>query len=344
MISGIAKQRNDNQSETAGPDSEQVQTALSASGSMAGSKCVTVVFNPVSGQGDPEARKRAIEKALAEHGYRCQHLVTTPEHGARYFAEQALREGADLVAVSGGDGTVMETLTALAGTGVPVAIFPAGTGNLLSINLGLPKNVPDVVHAALFGERRALDLARMIEQDGQTLEEPSYFAILAGAGYDASVMRDADREIKNRFGLAAYLWAAIKNLKRRSVSAAIEMDDGRVLRRRHAKSVMVANMGRLQGNVAIVPDALPDDGLLDIAVLEAENLTDWCRLVFNALRGRIRDDPSVDFAQSRRVSVTLSRPQPMQFDGEDSKKRCRTFTVEIVPKAVEIMVPRSSPV
>jgi diacylglycerol kinase family enzyme len=90
-----------------------------------------VIFNPVSGQGDPEERKRAIEQALAEHGYRCQHLVTTPKQGARYFAEQALKEGVDLLAVSGGDGTVIEAMSALVGTDVPIAVFPAGTGNLL---------------------------------------------------------------------------------------------------------------------------------------------------------------------------------------------------------------------
>src|SRR5579883_996910 len=78
-------------------------------------RCVTVIFNPVSGQGDPEERKQRIRDALAEHGYRCQELVTTPEQGARYWTEQALKDGADLLAVSGGDGTVIEAMSALIG-------------------------------------------------------------------------------------------------------------------------------------------------------------------------------------------------------------------------------------
>ncbi len=121
-------------------------------------KCVTIIFNPVSGQGDPEERKRRIEEVLARHGYRCQHLVTTPQQDAQYFTREALRDGVDLIAVSGGDGTVIEAMSALIGTDVPIAIFPAGTGNLMAVNLALPMEVPQAVHAALFGQRRALDL------------------------------------------------------------------------------------------------------------------------------------------------------------------------------------------
>jgi YegS/Rv2252/BmrU family lipid kinase len=309
-----------------------------------GEKCVTVVFNPVSGQTDPEVRKTAIREALAEHGYRCQELITTPEKGARHFAEEALKEGVDLLAVSGGDGTVMEVMTACVGTGVPVAIFPAGTGNLLSVNLGLPKEVRDAVHSALFGERRALDLARVTIPDNASEGEPKYFAILAGAGYDAWVIRDADREAKNKFGLFAYLWAALKNLRRRPVSVRIRLDDEKRTMRRRAKSVMVANMGRLQAGVEVVPDAHPDDGVLELAILEAENVGDWLRLAFNAVRGKLRDDPSVEYRHVRKVAIEMSVPMPMQFDGEESDKRHRAFTVEVVPSAVEVMVPKTSPV
>jgi YegS/Rv2252/BmrU family lipid kinase len=302
-------------------------------------KCVTVIFNPVSGQGDPEERKRVIEGALAEHGYRCQYLVTTPKEGARHFAEEALKEGVDLLAVSGGDGTVIEAMSALIGKDVPLAVFPAGTGNLLSVNLNLPKTVPDAVHAALFGDRRALDLAR-IEAEGTT----EFFAILAGAGYDARVIRDADREAKNRLGLGAYLWAALKNLGNRPVAARITLDgDPRRTFRRRAKSVMVANMGRLQGSVEMVPESWPDDGLLEVAILKAESVLDWTRLAWNALRRRLEDDPSVDYYKAHKVEVALSRPQPMQYDGEEASPH-RTFTVTVVPKAVQVMVPKEAPV
>lgn len=305
-------------------------------------KCVTVVFNPVSGQGDPEARKLAIEEALAEHGYRCQHLVTTPERGAYAVAAEAVRDGVDLLAVSGGDGTVIEAMSALIGTGIPIAVFPAGTGNLLSINLGLPKTVPDAVHAALFGDRRPLDLARLTTPERP--DAPKYFAIVAGAGYDAKVIQDADREAKNRLGMGAYLWAAMRNLGRRSLRAELRLDDGRRVLRRRAKSVMVANMGRLQGNLEMVPESQPDDGLLEVAILKAETMADWTSLAWNALRRRLNEDPGIEYHTVRRVDIRLTPPQPMQFDGEDDPKPHSGFTVEVVPSAVEVMVPKAAPV
>lgn len=302
-------------------------------------KSVTVIFNPVSGQGDPEQRKRVIEEALAEHGYRTQHLVTTKEKGARAFAEEALKDGVDLLAVSGGDGTVVEAMSALVGTNVPLAIFPAGTGNLLSVNLALPKEVPQAVHAALFGTKRPLDLARIrFDETG----EEKFFAILAGAGYDARVIHDADREAKNRFGMFAYFWAAARNLGRKSVRMTIRLDDGPPLVRR-AKSVMVANMGRIQGGLDVIPDAWPDDGKLEVAILKAESLGAWVSIVWSALIRRLRQERGLEYRPAKKVEIEMAFPQPIQFDGEEAGTAKR-FTVEIVPAAVQVMVPKEAPV
>ena len=300
---------------------------------------MTVIFNPVSGQGDPELRKRTIETALANHGYACEHLVTTPEKGARAVASEAIKGGADLLAVSGGDGTVVETMAALIGTNIPLAIFPAGTGNLLSINLGLPRDEPTLAQIALSGERRRIDLAKIMVEG----EEPRHFAVVAGAGFDAWMIRDADRETKNRLGLGAYLVAALKNLKRRPVMAHIQLDDNPTVIRRRARSVMVANMGHLQGNVDLVPDARPDDGRLDIAILKAETLGDWARIATHALLHRLHDEPGMEFFTARKIQVHLSHGQPIQFDGENKEATYRDFTVEIIPGAVEVMVAAPSP-
>ncbi len=324
------------------PDNANPQ--LNETAAKIGEKCVTLIFNPVSGQGDPEERKRTISDALAKHGYGCQELITTKEKGAREFAKEALESGVDLLAVSGGDGTVVETMSALIGTGVPLAIFPAGTGNLLSLNLGLPKTVPDAVHAALFGEKRAIDLAKItLDRHKKPDDEAQYFAILAGAGFDAGIIKDADREAKNKMGMGAYLIAAVKNLKRRPMKARITLDNEPLSLVRRAKSVMVANMGKLQGGVEMVPDARPDDGYLDIVILRAETLGQWVRLFWSTVTRRLKDDPAIEYHRAKKVSVVLSKPQPMQFDGEEEEPHTR-FTVEIVPDAVIVMVPKNAPV
>ena len=303
-------------------------------------KVVTVIFNPVSGTGDPEERKKRIEDALAEHGYRVQHLVTTKEQGARFFADQALKEGVDLLAVSGGDGTVVEVAGALVGTSVPLAIFPAGTGNLLSVNLGLPTEVPQAVHAALFGDKRPLDLGRLrLPEAG----EERYFAIIAGAGYDAAVMHDADREAKRKMGLLAYFWSAARNLDKKPVRTTIRLNGSDTPLVRMAKSVMVANMGRIQGGVEIVPDADPESGTLEIAVLKADSLADWAHLALSAVTNHLRDERYIEYRRAKTVEVEFTFPQPFQYDGEDVGL-IKRFEAEIVPHAVQVMVPKDAPV
>ena len=296
-------------------------------------KCVYVIFNPVSGKSDPEERKKIISEALAAQGYTCQFIATTRESGAKAKAEEALRQGADLLAVSGGDGTVMEAMSALVGTDIPIAVLPAGTGNLLSINLGIPVTVPDAVTVALAGQKYALDLART--SDGH------YFAIMGGLGMDAQMIADADRNAKDKMGKMAYLWAAMKNLPRRRAYVDIHLDDKPPIRRR-VKSVLLANMGKITGGLEAMPTASPNDGLLDIGILKAATLAHWVHLIGSALLGRAHRDPALEVYQVRKVTLRPRSPQPVQFDGEDGGTT-EELTVEIVPRAVYVLIPENAP-
>lgn len=296
-------------------------------------KCVTVIFNPVSGKTNPEARKKAISDALAGHGYTCQFIATTPEQGAKALAEQAIREGVDLIAVSGGDGTVMEVLSALVGTDIPVAVLPAGTGNLLSANLGIPMSVPEAVEVALSGESYRLDLARTA--DGR------YFAIMGGMGLDGQVIQEADRAAKNRLGIFAYFWAAVKNLGRRRTRVWIRLDNRRLIRRR-VKSVLIANMGKLTGGLEAIPTAAPNDGRLDVSIVNVTTMGGWFRLLWYTLLGRAHDAPELEVYQAQRVRIHSLHSEPVQFDGEDGGRR-HDLLVRVVPGAVRILLPPNSP-
>lgn len=315
------------------PLSQTVPDASDSAQKPQDQKCVYVIFNPVSGKSDPEQRKKIISDALSEHGYTCQFIATSREAGAKAKAEEALEQGADLLAVSGGDGTVMEAMSALIGKDIPIAVFPAGTGNLLSINLGIPMTVPDAVHVALSGRKFALDLART--GDGK------YFAIMGGLGMDAQMIKDADRKAKDKMGKLAYLWAALKNLPRRRAYVDIILDDKPPFRRR-VKSVLLANMGKITGGLDAMPTASPNDGLLDVGILKAATLGHWVHLMGNALLGRAQDDPSLEVYQARKVTLRPRSLQPIQFDGEDAGMT-QDLTVEMVPKAVQILLPEDSP-
>ena len=296
-------------------------------------KSVYVIFNPVSGQTDPEERKTLISDALAQDGYACQFIATSLKQGAKMLAEQAVRDGADLLAVSGGDGTVIEAMSALVGTDIPIAVLPAGTGNLLSVNLGIPITVPDAVHVALSGQPYALDLARTTEG--------RYFAIMGGMGMDAQMIADTDREAKNKLGKWAYFRAAFKNLPRRRAFVDVYLDDKPPIRRR-AKTVLLANMGKITGGLAVLPTASPNDGLLDVGIVKAATLASWAHLMGSTLLGRAHRDAALEVHQARKVTLKPRRPQPVQFDGEDGG-RTRSLTVEIVPKAVSVLLPADAP-
>jgi YegS/Rv2252/BmrU family lipid kinase len=296
-------------------------------------KCVTVIFNPVSGKSDPEARKKAISDALARHSYTCQFSATTPEQSAKSLAEQTVRDGVDLVAVSGGDGTVMEVLSALVGTDIPVAVLPAGTGNLLSANLGIPMTVPEAVEVALSGESYLLDLART--GDGR------YFAIMGGMGLDGQVIQEASREAKNRLGVFAYFWAAIKNLGRRRTRVWIRLDNRRLIRRR-VKSILIANMGKLTGGLEAIPTAAPNDGRLDVSIVNVTTMGGWFRLLWYTLLGRAHDAPELEVYQAQRVRIHALHDEPVEFDGEEGGRR-RDLVVRVVPGAVRILLPPDAP-
>lgn len=296
-------------------------------------KCVTIIFNPVSGSSAPEERKRIISDTLAGLGYRYQFIATTQEQGAKALAAQAVKDGVDLLAVSGGDGTVMEAMSALVGTEIPIAVFPGGTGNLLSINLGIPMTVPEAVIVALSGHTQTLDLVRT--------GEGRYFAIMGGLGVDAQIIADTDRQAKDRLGKLAYFLSALKNLRRRLAYVDIVLDDGPVLRRR-VKSVLLANMGKITGGLEAMPTASPRDGLLDVGILKTATLGQALRLFGYALLGRTQDDPEMEVYQAKKVTLRTRFPEPVQFDGEDGG-RMRELSVEIVPNAVHVFLPENSP-
>ncbi len=320
-------------SETVLSEADFIEANSAEPAKPAPAKSVFVIFNPVSGQSDPEERKKLISDALAADGYGCQFIATSREEGAKVLAERAVRDGADLLAVSGGDGTIMEAMSALVGTSVPIAVLPAGTGNLLSINLGIPVTVPDAVHVALSGKPYQLDLAKT--------SEGRYFAIMGGMGMDAQMIADTDREAKDKLGKWAYFRAAIKNLPRRRAHIDIYLDDKPPIRRR-AKTVLLANMGKITGGLAVLPDASPSDGLLDVGIVKAATLAHWAHLAWSALLGRAHRDAALEVHQVRKVTLRPRREQPVQFDGEDGG-RTHEITVEIVPAAVCVLLPADAP-
>jgi YegS/Rv2252/BmrU family lipid kinase len=289
---------------------------------------VAVVFNPATGGGDDaDRRRRDTEAALDGAGLEVLWLETTKEDPGQGQTAKALAEGVDLVIAQGGDGTVMACVTGLAGTEVPLAVLPGGTGNLLATNFDIPSSLDEAVQVAVAGDRVRLDVAAL---------DDDRFVVMGGIGFDAAMLRDADPKLKETLGAVAYVLSGFKHLRRRVTRFQLRLD-GQPPIERTGQGVLIGNLGRLQGGLPVMPDARPDDGLLDVAVLQTRTVLDWLALAARVLLRR-RKDPQLELFQARRVEIHCDTPQPVERDGDPADARDH-LVVEVVPKALTLCVP-----
>ena len=191
-------------------------------------------------------------------------------------ARRAAAKGADVLFVWGGDGTVQRCIDAVAGTDTAVAILPAGTANLLAANLRIPHDLSEAARVGLHGDRRRLDTGSV---NGER------FTVMAGAGFDARMISDADRGMKDRLGRAAYVITGIRNLGARRVKATVEVD-GAPFYKGKVSCVLAANVGKILGGIEAFPEARPDDGRLELGVVTAGNPVQWARTFARLARGQ----------------------------------------------------------
>ncbi len=298
-----------------------------------------VVINPVKVV-DLDERRKEICAALAEVGWpEPLWLPTTPDDPGCGMAQQAVDAGVGVVFACGGDGTVMACAAALAGTAVALAIIPSGTGNLLAANLDLSPEVAAGVALAVEGGRRRIDVGGVADADTVT-GHPGTFTVMAGMGFDAQMIDATSDTLKARIGWFAYVLAGARQLRRGRMRVRISLDGGAPLRRR-ARSVLIANVGRLQGGILLLPDARPDDGCLDVAVLSPRTLGHWLRLGYAVLRRRPRV-PRMETFRARSVDVRSDRVQQRELDG-DVIAPDRSLTVSVRPAALTLCVPVTAP-
>lgn len=243
--------------------------------------------------------------------------------------ERALDEGADLVFVWGGDGMVQHSIDRLAGTGVTLAIIPAGTANLFASSLGIPSDIAEAVDIGLNGHDRTLDVGKI---NGER------FAVMAGAGLDARMIQEADGGLKDRFGRLAYIWTASKNLRKEPFKARIDIN-GELWFKGTASCVLLGNVGSLFGGVEAFDNAEPDDGLLEVGVTTAEGIGEWARTVARTAMGTTSKSPFVQVTKARKVRVELDRKVAYELDG-GAREPTKLLKVKIEPGAITVRVPK----
>lgn len=327
------------------------------------SPLVAFVANPSKpGVADLRAtvRRACAEQYLPEPLW----LETTLEDPGVGQTREAIGRGADVVVALGGDGTVRAVAEALIGTGVTMGLIPVGTGNLLARNLDIPLGDPlAALQVALDGTDRTIDVGwlRVLKFESDVDDDIAeaaddlpadtvvprdhIFLVIAGVGFDAAMVADADDDLKARVGWVAYFVAGIKHLHGRRLRTIVRLDDAPATPAR-VRSLLVGNCGRLPGGLTLLPDAVLDDGWLDVAAIDTRaGIAGWAQLfgevvlqgvgVRSQLPAKIG---RIDHARARSVHLAVSGGEYVQVDG-DVIGRVTELSARIDPGALRVRVP-----
>jgi diacylglycerol kinase (ATP) len=247
---------------------------------------------------------------------------------AKRAVRRALDKGATVLFAWGGDGLVQRCIDALAGSGVSLAILPAGTANLLATNLGIPKDIAKAVRIGLRGRGRLLDVGVM---NGER------FAVMAGTGLDALIMNHLSRGEKERLGRLAYVRSGVKAMQADRVRMKIRVD-GDVWFEGKASNVLVGNVGTIADGITVFPEASVSDGKLEIAVVTARTPWQWLQVFTRAAIGLVARSPYVRTTTGKKVSIRLRRKSPYELDG-GARPRTKRIKVRVEPGALRVCAP-----
>ena len=291
-----------------------------------------IVTNPAAARAD-EAHLLAARARLVAAGLAVEIARTgAPGDGAR-LAREAVAAGAEVVIAHGGDGTAMDIAAAIVGSDVSLGLLPAGTGNLLAGNLHIPRPWRAATGVILAGAVRRIDIGRLITPAGTR-----YFAVACGAGFDAELMRSTAAPHKRAFGMGAYVATAVSLATAITRSQVRIVADGAVGHEGQAAMLLIANCGELiPGLLPLRADIRPDDGVFDVAVLDAASIPAAARMVWRMLLRRPESDPGITFLRATSLRVTATPALPVQADGEGAGTT--PMTVEMLPRALAVLAP-----
>jgi diacylglycerol kinase family enzyme len=270
-----------------------------------------------------------LRQVLGDQGVKPGWYEVAKSRKAPKQVRRAVADGAKLLILWGGDGMVQRCADALGRSDAVLAIIPAGTANLLASNLGVPHTIPDAVAVALHGDRRTIDVGTI---NGER------FAVMAGAGIDAQMIRDADAGLKDRIGRLAYVWTGSKNLREPAFAARIDVD-GEPWFKGKASCVLVGNVGKMFAGLEPFEGARTDDGKLELGVVTAEGITQWMRTIARATLGTTSKSPFVEVTEGGTIDVRLGRKVRFEVDG-GTRAKVRRLVIKVERSAVTFAVPR----
>jgi diacylglycerol kinase (ATP) len=311
------------------------QTDPAAAGlSLAQFKRIHIIVNPASGQDRPVLT--ILNDVFHPSGIDWEVRVTKDSGDGRRYAREAVEAGVDAVGVYGGDGTVMEVASALVNTNMPLAIFPGGTANVMSVELGVPSD-PAEACALVLGGRSTI----------RTIDVGEYgdhiFLTRLGMGLESNVIENTAREQKDRMGWLAYALNTLRELRDPKVSRYRLTLDGEVFET-EGLTCVVANSGIITPNsgvpgravLSFAPGISVSDGVLDVVVIRGGDLGSLLAVAASMVAGNEDAEPLLHW-RAHEVTVEADPPQTVQLDGEILDQT--PVHARIIPNALRVIVP-----
>jgi len=312
-----------------------------------------IVYNP---RAVDVRRLRTLvgEREAAAGWSRTRWFATTAEDAGAGFVDEAIRSGASVIAVAAGDGTIHDVADAVADRKVPIAPIPAGSGNLLARNLGLPvTDLEGAVDAVFHGRDRAIDAILLdIRHDDEAVTHHR-FLVMAGLGIDSRMIEHTNAELKRRARSLAYVAAIRKSIRGGNRLRLRYRLDGESVHHAKAHTLIIGNGGYLTGNINLLPDAVMDDGVFDVVMLLPEGFLGWAnvaRRLFwrNSVAGRSAtgralsqltgEIAAVRYLTARELTVRFESPHSIELDG-DLFGAAIALRARIDPGGVVVRVP-----
>ena len=290
-----------------------------------------LIYNPVAGQNDPEQDLATIKRIL-EPEFDLDVQFTTKEVNGGELARRAVINKAEAVIASGGDGTVSVVAEALIESDIPLGIIARGTANAFANALEIPDTIEAACQVIIDGGTQRVDAGRC---NGKPM------ILLAGVGFEAETVEDADRQTKNRFGMLAYVLSGLKQLKDfEKFSATIETDNKII--EVDANAITIANAAPPTSILAHgTAGVIYDDGLLDITIIAPESRAGAIAISYHLLQTTNNDEAAergdIGYLRTKRVKVTTDPPQKVVLDGEIVGKT--PIEVECIPRGLTVFAP-----
>jgi len=284
-----------------------------------------LIFNPTAGGGRAASTAVEARAHLEQHGVELEVRSTNEPREATFIADELAAE-VDAMIVVGGDGTVNEVINGLVGHDIPLGIVPAGTVNVLALELGIPFNVHKACDIIAGDHRIAFDLGRV---DGRR------FILMVGVGLDALTIRELDLRAKQRYRELAFVWTGLRSYIRHPPLEFSVLIDGE---RYTATYAVVGNTRYYGGRFGVTPRADPTDGLFDILLHTDRGFGPTAAFWAGVPLGLHVHSPGVTYLRGRHVAFEAPEEGIVWFQTDGELAGRLPAVVEIEPRALEILV------